>query len=302
MFSLFTSCTYWRNGMTMRSQVIGGLEPVRIVGMHILRREVELTILLARHLRLLVGIRPGTCRLIYVWHLGLRHLRKLPSLIIRLWIWHDASSNTLTHQRSLTLTAILRMILLSTLSQHRILPLELVCWVLLLRCSLQRFEDQRLLAWHRVLVEGSLWTALVELMCFLFSARCSCWVAAHHQKRGRIIKWALFFRTLLSLSHVKPYLSSMLALVFIRRLVSTIVNRRYLVVHFLAAANRICQLLIVIWRWIQRHPLCMWMRRHTLRVFYADDVHRLAMFSNHVFFFVFNIVFQSWSYLRFNVF
>lgn len=140
--SLFASCTYWRNGVTMCSQVIGGLEPVRVVWMHVLCREVELAILLARHLRLLVGIRPGTCRLIYIWHLGLRHLRKLP----RLWIWHDASSHTLTYEWSLTLTTILRMILLSTLSQHGILPLKLVCWVLLLRCSLQRFKDQWTLA------------------------------------------------------------------------------------------------------------------------------------------------------------
>ena len=141
LFSLFASGTYWGNTGAIGSQVIGRLQPVRIVWVHVLGREVELAILLARHLRLLVSIRPGTCRLIDIWHLGLRHLRKLP----RLWIWHDASRNTLAHVWSLTLTAILRMILLSALSHHGVPLLKLICWVLLLRCSLQRFEDQRLL-------------------------------------------------------------------------------------------------------------------------------------------------------------
>lgn len=141
VYSLFASGTYWGNRGAIGSQVIGRLQPVRIVWVHVLGREVELAILLARHLGLLVSIRPGTCRLIDIWHLGLRHLRKLP----RLWIWHDASRNTLAYVWSLTLTAILRMILLSALSQHGVPLLKLVCWVLLLRCSLQRFEDQRLL-------------------------------------------------------------------------------------------------------------------------------------------------------------
>ena len=295
LFSLFTT-TYWGNRGALASQVGGSLEAVRIVWRHVLCREVELAVLLARHLRLEIWIRPGACWVINVWHLGLSGLRKLPRLLKIC----DASSNTLTLKWSLTLTAILRMILLSALPQHWITMLELVCRVLFLRCSEQWFKHQWFLVRHRIFVEGRLWTALVELMRFLFSARRSCRVG-HDQKRCRIIERALFLSTLLSLCHVEPYLSSTLALIFIRRLICTVVHRCYLVVHFLAAADRINQFYIVVWRWVQRHSLLVLMWHNTFRVFYADDVYRLAMFSNHILFFVFNIVFQSWCHLRFNV-
>ena len=78
LFALGTT-SHWGHRGAIAAHVSRILQPVRIVW-HVLCREVELAILLARHLRLEIWMGPGTSRVIYVWDLGLGGLRELPRL------------------------------------------------------------------------------------------------------------------------------------------------------------------------------------------------------------------------------